>query len=259
MLGLTLRRLVVATVACASIGGATLVHAKVTPPPPPTLLVLGDSLTWGTNYRGFGNVTPKLKAVGYFNTIVVDGVFARNISGPAGTSRNAVKTMKKLSTSGLRPNAAIIGLGSNDLQHSADPAFYAKRIRELLDLVGDIPIVWFNVWRTDAPYYPKRSATFNATLIEVVADYPNVTIADWASIVTANPKLMAFDGLHLQPVGYRLRAQMYVEAAQLMIGVLNPPPTTIPETTTTTVPATTTTTTIAPTTTVVETTTTVAG
>lgn len=240
-----MKRLLLVLALCSTMVGVGVAHAKVTPPPQPSLLVLGDSLTWGTNYRGFGNVTPKLKAVGYFNTIVVDGVFARNISGPAGTSRNGVKTVKRLSTTGLRPNAAIIALGSNDLQHSGDPAFYERRIRELLDLVGNIPIVWFNVWRTDSAFYPSRSSTFNATLVEVVADYPNVTIADWASIVVANPKLMAFDGLHLQPVGYRLRAQMYVEATQMLIGALNPLPpttTTVPETTTTTtVPASTTT------------------
>lgn len=243
-----MRRLVAvaATFVICLVGVAT-VEAKTAPPPPPTLLVLGDSLTWGTNYRGFGNVTPKLKAVGYFNTLVVDGVFARNISGPAGTARNGVKTLKKLSATGVRPDAAIIALGSNDLQHSGDKAFYVARIREMLALVGDIPIVWFNVWRTDAKYYPKRSATFNAALVEVASERSNVVVADWASVVLANPKLMAFDGLHLQPVGYRLRAQMYVEAAQMLIDTLSPPPTT-------TVPATT-----VPETTVPETTTTVAG
>ena len=253
-----MRRLLLVLALCSSLVGVGVANAKSTPPPQPTLLVLGDSLTWGTNYRGFGNVTPKLKALGYFNTLVVDGVFARNISGPAGTARNGVKTMKKLTTSGLAPSAAIVALGSNDLQHSGDAAFYAGRIRELLDLLGDIPVVWFNVWRTDAAYYPKRSATFNATLAEVATEYPNVTVADWASIVVANPKLMAFDGLHLQPVGYRLRAQMYVEAAQMLIGTLTPPPTTT-TTSTTTIPATTTTSTTTPsTTTTVAPTTTVA-
>lgn len=244
-----MRRLVAvaATFVICLVGVATVEAKTAPPPPPPTLLVLGDSLTWGTNYRGFGNVTPKLKAVGYFNTLVVDGVFARNISGPAGTARNGVKTLKQLSSTGVRPDAAIIALGSNDLQHSGDKAFYVARIREMLALVGDIPIVWFNVWRTDAKYYPKRSATFNAALVEVASERSNVVIADWASIAIANPKLMAFDGLHLQPVGYRLRAQMYVEAAQMLIDTLSPPPTT-------TVPATT-----VPETTVPETTTTVAG
>lgn len=242
---MTVRRIaaIAASLVVCLVGVAT-VEAKTTPPPAPTLLVLGDSLTWGTNYRGFGNVTPKLRAVGYFNTLVVDGVFARNISGPAGTARNGVKTLKKLSATGLRPDAAIIALGSNDLQHSGDKAFYVARIREMLALVGDIPIVWFNVWRTDAPYYPKRSATFNAALVEVASERSNVVVADWASIVVANPKLMAFDGLHLQPVGYRLRAQMYVEAAQMLIDTLSPPPTTtVPATTVpeTTVPASTTT------------------
>jgi len=76
-------------------------------------------------------------------------------------------------------------------------------------------------------------------------------VADWASIVVANPKLMAFDGLHLQPVGYRLRAQMYVEATQMLIATLNPPPTTTTTTTTTVAPETTTTT-IAPSTSVAQ-------
>ena len=238
-----MKRLLLVLALCSSVFSVGVAHAKVTAPPQPSLLVLGDSLTWGTNYRGFGDVTPKLKAVGYFNTIVVDGVFARNISGPAGTARNGVKTLKKLSASGLRPDAAIIALGSNDLQHSGDKAFYIARIREMLALVGDIPVVWFNVWRTDAPYYPKRSATFNAALVEVASERTNVVVADWASIVVANPKLMAFDGLHLQPVGYRLRAQMYVEATQMLIDTLSPPPTTTVPTTVpeTTIPSSTTT------------------
>ncbi|MFM9137322.1 MAG: hypothetical protein ACKOQZ_04110, partial [Actinomycetota bacterium] len=95
-----------------------------------------------------------------------------------------------------------------------------------------------------------RAATFNAALVEVASERTNVVVADWASIVTANPKLMAFDGLHLQPVGYRLRAQMYVEATQMLIDSLSPPPTTVPETT---VPTT------VPETTIPDTTTTVAG
>ncbi|MFM9138710.1 MAG: hypothetical protein ACKOQZ_11430, partial [Actinomycetota bacterium] len=59
------RLLALAASVVVGLVGITQVEAKTTPPPPPTLLVLGDSLTWGTNYRGFGNVTPKLKAVGY--------------------------------------------------------------------------------------------------------------------------------------------------------------------------------------------------
>ena len=83
-----------------------------------TLLVLGDSLTWGTAYKGFGNVLPQLKALVTFEKVIVDGVHARNISGPARTSRNGVKTYKQYIRKGMVPDAVIVALSSNDLQQS---------------------------------------------------------------------------------------------------------------------------------------------
>ena len=206
-----------------------------------TLLVLGDSLTWGTAYRGFGNVVPQLKALGTFEKVIVDGVHARNISGPARTSRNGVKTYKEYIKKGIAPDAVIVALGSNDLQQSQKASFYLREIRELLTLIGPRPVVWVNVYRTDSPRYPRRSATFNAALLNVTSEFPNLTILDWSTQLIANPKWLSFDKLHLQPIGYRARAAMYVQAAGELWNILVPPPTTTPETT------------------VVETTTTVAG
>lgn len=209
-----------------------------------TLLVLGDSLTYGTAYPGFGNVVPQLKALGTFEGFVIDGEFARNISGPARTSRNGVKTYKKMISEGLRPSAVIVALGSNDLQQSAKPAFFEAEIRELLTLIGDIPVVWINVFRTDASYYPERSAKFNRVLLRIATEYPNLSIVDWASILATHPQWFAFDKLHLQPRGYRELAKVYVQATQSLWVTLNPPvtvpattipETTIPETTTTVV------------------------
>ena len=206
-----------------------------------TLLVLGDSLTWGTAYKGFGNVLPQLKALGTFEKVIVDGVHARNISGPARTSRNGVKTYKEYIKKGIAPDAVIVALGSNDLQQSPKASFYLREIRELLTLIGPRPVVWVNVYRTDSPRYPRRSATFNAALLNVTSEFPNLTILDWSTQLIANPKWLSFDKLHLQPIGYRARAAMYVQAAGELWNILVPPPTTTPETT------------------VVETTTTVAG
>lgn len=208
---------------------------------PRTLLVLGDSLTWGTAYKGFGNVVPRLKALGTFNTVIVDGVHARNISGPARTSRNGVKTYKEYVRKGIVPDAVIVALGSNDLQQSPKASFYLREIRELLDLIGPRPVYWVNVYRTDLPMYPRRSTTFNGVLLTATADYPNLTILDWKTALIANPRWLAFDKLHLQPIGYRAMANIYVEAANELWNVLVAPPTTTLETT------------------VVETTTTVAG
>ena len=198
-----------------------------------TLLVFGDSLTWGTAYKGFGNVVPQLQALGTFEKVIVDGVHARNISGPARTSRNGVKTYKEYIKKGMVPDAVIVALGSNDLQQSPKASFYLREIRELLKLIGPRPVVWVNVYRSDSPSYPKRSATFNEALLDATSEYPNLTILDWSTELIANPKWLAFDRLHLQPVGYRARANMYVQAANELWNILVPPPTTVVETTTT--------------------------
>jgi lysophospholipase L1-like esterase len=171
-----------------------------------TLLVLGDSLTWGTAYKGFGNVVPQLKALGTFEKVIVDGVHARNISGPARTSRNGVKTYKDYIKKGIVPDAVIVALGSNDLQQSPKASFYS-------------------------PSYPKRSSTFNEALLDATSEFPNLTILDWSTQLIANPKWLSFDKLHLQPIGYRARATMYVQAASELWNILVPPPTTAPETT----------------------------
>ena len=195
-----------------------------------TLLVLGDSLTWGTAYKGFGNVVPQLKALGTFEKVIVDGVHARNISGPARTSRNGVKTYKQYIRKGMVPDAVIVALGSNDLQQSPKASFYLREIRELLTLIGPRPVVWVNVYRTDSPSYPKRSATFNEALLDATSDFSNLTILDWSTELIANPRWLAFDKLHLQPIGYRARATMYVQAASELWNILVPPPITTPET-----------------------------
>jgi hypothetical protein len=54
-------------------------------------------------------------------------------------------------------------------------------------------------------------------------------------MISTNPKWFAFDKLHLQPVGYRARANLYVELAQNLWNVVVPTTTT----TTTTTPTTT--------------------
>ena len=193
-----------------------------------TLLILGDSITWGSNYKGFGNVTPQLEALGTFNTVIVDGAFSRNISGPASTLRNGVKTYAKYLKSKVRPSAVIVALGSNDLQGSIKVRYYEDRIRELLTLIGEIPVVWVNVLRIDSQYYIRASTVFNRVLNRVALDYPNVSVVDWHAMISAYPKWFAFDKLHLQPVGYRARANLYVEIAKNMWSVV------VPATTTTT-------------------------
>ena len=221
--------LIVATlISCILVGNARAAE------PTHTLLILGDSITWGANYKGFGNVTPKLQALNTFDKVIVDGAFSRNISGPANTLHNGVKTYAKYLKEKVRPSAVIVALGSNDLQGSIKVRYFESRIRELLTLIGDVPVVWVNVLRIDNKYYIRASSVFNTVLSRVAIDHPNVTVVDWHTMISTNPKWFAFDKLHLQPVGYRARATLYVELAQNLWSVVVPATTTTATTTTTT-------------------------
>jgi lysophospholipase L1-like esterase len=229
-LNLRLRRtltIVVATlISCIFVGNARADE------PAHTLLILGDSITWGANYKEFGNVTPKLQALDTFDRVIVDGAFSRNISGPANTLHNGVKTYAKYLKAKVRPSAVIVALGSNDLQGSIKIRYYETRIRELLTSIGDVPVVWVNVLRIDSQYYIRASTVFNRVLNRVALDYPNVTVVDWHTMISTNPKWFAFDKLHLQPVGYRARATLYIELAQNLWNVVVPTTTTTTPTTT---------------------------
>lgn len=192
-----------------------------------TLLVLGDSLTWGTNYRAFGDVGAKLRAESTFTTVAVDGVSGRNVAGVGSTSRSGVASYRRWVAANGAPAAVLVALGTNDLQHSTRPAFHAARIRELLDAIGDVPVVWVDVHRADQRHYPRLSITYNRVLRRVTAEYPNVVgVVDWHALVTSTRNWMAFDRLHLTAAGYRARAAVYVDASRLLWQTLNPPPTT---------------------------------
>ena len=97
----TLTIVAVALISCIFVGNAHAVE------PTHTLLILGDSITWGANYKGFGNVTPQLQSLGTFDKVIVDGAFSRNISGPASTLQNGVKTYAKYLKAKVRPSAVI--------------------------------------------------------------------------------------------------------------------------------------------------------
>ncbi|MGA1312169.1 MAG: SGNH/GDSL hydrolase family protein [Ilumatobacteraceae bacterium] len=214
------------------------------PPPRTTLLVLGDSLTWGSNY--FAKAQTRLAATGTFDTVVVDGWWSRRIGGIISTTYSGTNTYKKLTKDGLRPTAVIVALGTNDVFFLSKKREYATIIRELMDAIGPLPVVWLNVHRVESATTISRSRVFNATLSRVLADYPNASVYDWVETVKKNPSLMAFDKIHLQPSGYEARTRAYLALASELAQRASD----LTSTTTTTLP----TTTIAPTTSVAPTT-----
>ena len=230
------------------------ISTPFTPNTGPSLLILGDSITWGTEY--FAKSQKLIVADAQWANVVIDGQYSRRVAFPtpnASTKYSGVKTFKKLSDSGLRADAVIVALGSNDVAIETKEAVYELIIRDLLKTIGNVPVTWLTVNRRDTPEIAKRSVIFNQVLVRLASEYPNLVIEDWYSLIAKRTKWMAWDKVHLTPSGYQARAKMHQRLARELYDrhIIATTPTTTTTTTTvppTTVPVTVTVTTVPPTT-----------
>ena len=227
---------------CITLGAG--ISTPFTPNTGPSILILGDSITWGTEY--FAKSLELIIADTQWTNTVIDGQHSRRVAFPtpnASTKYSGVKTFKKLNDNGLKVDAVIVALGSNDVALETKESVYELIIRDLLTTIGDVPTIWLTVNRRDTPAIAKRSVLFNQVLKRLVTEFPNLMIEDWYSSIAKHPRWMAWDKIHLTPLGYRARAKLHRRlAADLFAQHV------LANTTTTTMPLeTTTTSTIAPT------------
>jgi lysophospholipase L1-like esterase len=95
----------------------------------------------------------------------------------------------------------VVSLGTNDAEGTED---------EFRALVGDaIRVVGPNrclVWATIVRDGEERTG-FDDVLRDAAAEHPNVQLAEWASLVSDDPTLLAGDRVHGTPDGYARRAE----------------------------------------------------
>ena len=215
-----------------------------TPDASPSLLIIGDSITWGTDY--FAKAQKLVAGDGQWANVVVDGQYSRRVAFPTPNTSirmSGVKSYLKLKAAGLNPDAVIVALGSNDVAMESKIKVYEKIIRDLMDTIGNVPVTWLTINRRDTKRIHARSVIFNSVLIKLTAEYPNLVLSDWYSVINSNLKLMAWDKVHLTPTGYTVRAKSYQSLArdiyELYWVATAPTTTTTAVTTTTTTVATT--------------------
>jgi lysophospholipase L1-like esterase len=211
-------------------------------------LIIGDSITWGSDY--FAKAQKLVAGDGQWANVVVDGQYSRRVAFPTPNTSirmSGVKSYLKLKAAGLNPDAVIVALGSNDVAMESKIEVYEKIIRDLMDTIGNVPVTWLTVNRRDTKAIFRRSVVFNSVLVKLTAEYPNLVLSDWYSVINSNLKLMAWDKVHLTPTGYAIRAKSYQSLAREIYErywIATLPTTTTTSTITTAV--TTTTTTVAP-------------
>ncbi len=148
---------------------------------------MGDSIT----FDSLVPIDAELERLGVTDQIL-DGVPGRPIS-------QGIDAINVLVAEGVRPDAWVIALGTNDLgtaaDESGDAEGYRSAIASVLDVVpADAPIVWVNVFVVSMS---AASEVFNLVLTDELDARGNAVIADWHASAAAAPQtLLRDDGVH---------------------------------------------------------------
>lgn len=186
--------------------------AAAAPPPDvdPRILVVGDSVILGAA----GTIGERLEGwdLTFLAQVSLSTVGAVSIID---ANRAAIGSV------------VVIALGYND---GANPSILAGRVDTVMGALVDVPrVIWVNL-RGFATWVPAA----NAVIADATARWANLEVADWASIATPRPDLVAGDGIHLGASGAAAMADLVGSHVDAAAASLAPPPPTTTSTTTTT-------------------------
>jgi hypothetical protein len=201
------------------------------------LLIIGDSLSVGTDY--FGKLQSRIERLSVWTTVSIDDKEGRKASLAAPILTKQLKS---------NTTAIVIALGTNDMISRRESWYPAYVIELVMEKTRGLPVLWVNtefsaLGRRD---WVSRSVRFNRALVNAQVRWPQLHIANWNKSFTpkASSRFIA-DGVHLTVSGYKTRASFMVKALSTFGTQVVDASTTTTSTTTTT-PTTSTTTTIPP-------------
>src|SRR5262249_16896323 len=156
---------------CVPVGAGRAASA-VDVSPCARLGIIGDSLT----VQSQAALEARLRANG-IEQFRIDAMGGRVTSGRSGIS-TGVQALKRLKAARYRVGRCVVALGTNDIRKTARASDYQKWMRAMLDEVGDHPVLWIGPAYKPG-IWPARTALYNDTLADVVADYPQAEFVDW--------------------------------------------------------------------------------
>jgi peptidoglycan/LPS O-acetylase OafA/YrhL len=142
------------------------------------------------------SITALLNAEYAERGVVVDATVARSFAEGSGIAAY-------LAEQGQVSEAIIVHLGTNE-------EITPEALRRMLDATASVPrVVLVTLWREGWNLLEPN----NANIRSMAAAYPNVVVADWNRIVTADPSLMMRDGIHIsQGAGHDAYMRMIEKA-----------------------------------------------
>lgn len=157
----------------------------------PGVFGMGDSLflqcgdTLGLGSRSLG-------MVGWWGGTTRD-MRARMSSGdpnwPYLTERSHAEELSHFRNAG----SWVIGLGTNDVG-VLSVGEYRDNVNWFMQQAGGRPVQWFDIYH---PAGGEKTRLFNGVLRDAAARWPNLRILGWQRHVTADPRILHRDGLHI--------------------------------------------------------------
>ncbi len=167
--------------------------SKLAKPPLTSVVVIGDSLTVGTDMYGI-SLTQSLLDAGVLDVVV-----------SAENGRMTSEGIDELERSNVEDGAVVVALGTNDVA-MGDPNRFGELIdRAMLAVPENVKVFWLNLytdqWVSDDAY--------NATIDEKASNYSNLVVMDFEDF--ASTDWLEEDGVHLTPYGYTQRTAFILE------------------------------------------------
>jgi peptidoglycan/LPS O-acetylase OafA/YrhL len=130
-----------------------------------------------------------------------------------GGGTNADTIAKQLIAKGYR-GCWVLALGTNDAAdvYVGSHVGYAARIRRLMAVIGNQPVMWVNVKSlvNAGPYSENNMLAWDRALVSACSLYPNMRVYDWASVVQSRWYIP--DGIHYNTPGSAQRAHLIARA-----------------------------------------------
>jgi hypothetical protein len=153
-------------------------------------------------YRRVGVTDPRMEISG-----------ARSIVETVGDQLNAKEAAEAIKATGYE-GCWVLAMGTTDTANVAvgSPTSLTERIDRMLSVIGDDPIMWVTVKTldVDGAWSNTNMQTWNQTLAEAQARYPNIKIYDWAAV--AQDDWFQTDNIHYTSAGYTERARLIADA-----------------------------------------------
>ncbi len=177
------------------------------------IALVGDSLTY--SYWSGLPASFVAEKWGPFQLEARSGRYTTMTSSSATSGLDAVRRIR---AGGFDPPVWIVALGTNDLWRTYSiPGATAVLIDTMMKEIGTgHRVVWVNVYNRDSL---TQAIAFNNELLAAVGRHPQLTVADWFSVISANPQWLTADGVHLNLTGSIARNEFVAHA-----GLVPPPP-----------------------------------